>query len=108
MLPRIQRTPAEASLLQIVEAAAGRLPGDAAVSEAREAAGNILRAGLPTRRIEAWHYTDLRRLLTTVPDGVAAARSQPTAPVLPGSWVLSVLDGAAVAGLAPEGATAVP
>ena len=33
----------------------------------RDNAVEMLKAGLPTRRIEAWHYTDLRRLLTAVP-----------------------------------------
>lgn len=31
------------------------------------AADNLRQFGLPTRRVEAWHYTDLRRLLTQIP-----------------------------------------
>ncbi|MFK5977635.1 MAG: Fe-S cluster assembly protein SufD [Rhizobiaceae bacterium] len=31
------------------------------------AADNLRQYGLPTRRVEAWHYTDLRRLLKHVP-----------------------------------------
>ena len=33
----------------------------------RDDAIETMKAGLPTRRVEAWHYTDLRRLLTAVP-----------------------------------------
>ena len=39
----------------------GDLPGDAAAREAALAAAEAL--GLPTRRQEAWHYTDVTRLL---------------------------------------------
>ena len=37
------------------------LPGNAAVGHLRDAAfDHFKQAGLPTRRVEAWHYTDLR------------------------------------------------
>ena len=35
-----------------------------------------IKHGLPTRRIESWHYTDLRRLLNAVPDFDPAAVRQ--------------------------------
>ena len=54
--PRIL-TEAETSLLQAFEAA-DWLPGDAAVRSA--AAGSLRENGLPTRRVEAFHYTDMR------------------------------------------------
>lgn len=40
------------------------LPGDAALKERRKAAMSLFEAaGLPSRREEAWHYTDLRNLM---------------------------------------------
>ena len=41
------------------------MPGDGAVMIKRDAAVEQIKAGLPTRHVESWHYTDLRRLLTT-------------------------------------------
>ncbi len=34
-----------------------------------EASGILRERGLPTRRVEAWHYTDLRNLLKSIPTG---------------------------------------
>lgn len=51
------RTPAETALVQLAEAAG-------ADEDARRAAIEALRReGLPHRRVEAWHYTDLRGLM---------------------------------------------
>ena len=58
------RTPAEMALIDAFGERLTRLPGDAAVTVKRDNAVEMLKAGLPTRRVEAWHYTDLRRLLT--------------------------------------------
>jgi len=71
-----QRTPAEAALVDAFGERLSLLPGDGEVMLKRDAAIEALKAGLPTRRIESWHYTDLRRLLTAVPafDPAAAAR----------------------------------
>ena len=52
------------------------LPGDGAVMLKRDDAIEAIKHGLPTRRIESWHYTDLRRLLNAVPDFDPAARGQ--------------------------------
>ncbi|MGI3778944.1 MAG: Fe-S cluster assembly protein SufD [Janthinobacterium lividum] len=61
-----------------------RLPGDAA---ARDAAADLLRAkGLPTRALEAWHYTSLRPLADV-------AFHEPLTAVSPGA---DVLDGVAL------------
>ncbi len=61
--PRIL-TDAETSLIEAF--AAADLPGSDAVATARNAAIDALETlGLPTRRIEAFHYTDLRALLGT-------------------------------------------
>ena len=61
------RTPAETALIEAFGERLSQLPGDGAVMVKRDNAIEAIKAGLPTRRIEAWHYTDLRRLLTAVP-----------------------------------------
>ncbi len=89
-------TPAESALVQAFNEQAGRLPGDPAVIGRRDDAVEQLKKGLPTRRIESWHYTDLRRLLSAVPDFQPASGKDPElAPLLGGSNVLSLLDGRA-------------
>ncbi len=55
---------AETKLVDIYDKLASSLPGDDKVSAAREDAIAALKEfGLPTRRVEAWHYTDLRNLM---------------------------------------------
>lgn len=96
-------TAAETALVDAFGKRLSDLPGDSAVAVKRDDAVEALKAGLPTRRIEAWHYTDLRRLLTTVPgyDPTLAARAKPA--LLAGSTVLPVLNGAAGAGAKIDG-----
>ncbi len=79
MTPRATRTPAEQALADMLSAApvseAGRL-GELR----RAAAAAFVENGLPHRRVEEWHYTDLRALLRAVP-ARAAATSAPGAAV---------------------------
>ncbi|RFC66385.1 Fe-S cluster assembly protein SufD [Fulvimarina endophytica] len=51
------RTPAETRLLQLAEAQGEN------ENVRRPAIEALRREGLPTRRVEAWHYTDLRQLM---------------------------------------------
>ncbi len=96
-------TPAEDALIQAFAERAGALPGDAAVTAKREEAAELLKRGLPTRRMEAWHYTDLRRLLSKVPGFDASASAASVEPLLQGSAILPVLNGAAEKRETPEG-----
>ncbi|HEY1735399.1 MAG TPA: SufD family Fe-S cluster assembly protein, partial [Methylovirgula sp.] len=58
------RTAAETALLEAYSNVKPRLPGTAAVAKLRQAAFDLFsKAGLPHRRIETWHYTDLRNLM---------------------------------------------
>src|SRR5271168_5159950 len=58
------KTAAETALAEAYGAARVGLPGGAAVASLREAAFKaFVAAGLPHRRIESWHYTDLRALM---------------------------------------------
>jgi Fe-S cluster assembly protein SufD len=103
-----QRTPAETALIDAFGERLSLLPGDGAVMLKRDDAIEAIKAGLPTRRIESWHYTDLRRLLTSVPPHDDSAKAEAVQPLLEGSSVLAVLNG--VAGKAPgiDGVTVKP
>jgi len=100
-------TAAETALIDAFGERLSDLPGDAAVAVKRDDAVEVLKAGLPTRRVEAWHYTDLRRALPDDPghDSTLAARAKPA--LLAGSTVLPVLNGVSGAGAKIEGATVV-
>lgn len=96
-------TPAESALVEAFSERVSELPGDAAVTVMRDDAVEMLKGGLPTRRIEAWHYTDLRRLLTTVPAFEPSAQPDALRPLIDGSAVLRVANGMAGAAPALEG-----
>ena len=81
---RSLRTAAETALSEIFASVFAGLPGDSAVAERRRTAfDTFTTAGLPSRRVEDWKYTDLRALMRDAkpiagaPDGVmiAAARA---------------------------------
>lgn len=58
------RTPAEIFLADAFNASKGRLPGNTKVAKWRaDSFGVFSASGLPHRRVEAWHYTDLRALM---------------------------------------------
>lgn len=91
--PQIKLTEAENALLKAYALQVGDLPGNGDVLIARDRLiTDIKTKGLPTRRIEAWHYTDMRNLLRQVPansDGDVAAIE----PLISGSAVFSVENG---------------
>ncbi len=62
----VRRTPAEDALIERFGAVRAELPGSAEVAGWREAAfERFAEAGLPHRRVEAWKYTDLKRLMAS-------------------------------------------
>src|SRR5690606_8100290 len=75
----------------------------AVTARRREAIAALEARGLPNRKIEAWHYTDLRRLLTSVPAFDDGAKATTVAPLLEGSTVLPILNGKAGKAPAVEG-----
>lgn len=82
MAVALERTAAEAALIDAFAAAQARLPGGRAVQALRQSAFETFEAaGLPSRRVEAWHYTDLRAQLREVPPFFAAEDA--AAPVPP-------------------------
>src|SRR4051812_29186862 len=96
--PKPVRTPAETALIDAFGERLTLLPGDAAVAVKRDNAVEMLKAGLPTRRVEAWHYTDLRRLLTAAPAHETGNNAKPIEALIEGSTVLKVLNGVAAKG----------
>lgn len=77
------KTGAELALAETYAAAKAQLPGDGKVAALREAAFRQFDdTGLPSWRIEQWHYTDLRALMRDVrplpgaPDAAAKARAK--------------------------------
>jgi Fe-S cluster assembly protein SufD len=99
------RTPSETALIDGFAERTAALPGDRAVAVKRELAVETLKNGLPSRRVEAWHYTDLRRFLTSVPAFGAAGAARPVAATLEGSTVLTVLNGVAQGAHPVQGVT---
>ncbi len=91
--PQIKLTEAENALLMAYTEQVGDLPGNGDVLVARDRLiTDIKTKGLPTRRVEAWHYTDMRNLLRQVPantDGDVAAIE----PLISGSAVFSLENG---------------
>ena len=90
-----QLTPAETELVKAFGDRLSELPGDGAVAVKRDNAIEQVKAGLPTKRVESWHYTDLRRLLASVPAFDETAKAKPIAPLIEDSLVLALLNGAA-------------
>lgn len=88
-----QRTPAETALIEAFGERLGLLPGDGEVTVRRDNAIEAIKAGLPTRRVETWHYTDLRRLLSSVPAFEAQTALKALEPILKGSGLVTLVDG---------------
>lgn len=87
-------TPAEAALNAFYSAHIGDLPGDGAVLGKRDILfDDLKKAGLPTRRIEAWHYTDLKTLLRALPDTDVSAISKAVAPLVEAARVFELRQG---------------
>lgn len=101
--PQIKLTEAENALLMAYTEQVGDLPGNGDVLIARDRLiTDIKTRGLPTRRVEAWHYTDMRNLLRQVPantDGNVAAIE----PLVSGSSVFAIENGKVVRKAKAEG-----
>lgn len=80
--------PRTAAELTLIEQAEGRVSS----ATARSAIDALRTEGLPSRRVEAWHYTDLRALLGRQKTAGVAAASQPSylSPLLPNSVIVEL------------------
>ncbi|MFP3802571.1 hypothetical protein, partial [Paraburkholderia sp. SIMBA_027] len=75
-------TAAEAALIEAFNNQFGELPGDGAVTATRDRLlDDLKKSGLPTRRVEAWHYTDLKNLLRAIPAVAGDAASKSVKPL---------------------------
>ncbi len=106
--PAIRLTAAETALGEAYGKIMGDLPGDGAVATMRDGLSYALKTeGLPTRRREAWHYTDLKALIRTIPandDKVVT----PVAALLHGADVFSVVNGVSQSVPVVDGLTLTP
>ncbi|MEO9459152.1 MAG: Fe-S cluster assembly protein SufD [Lentilitoribacter sp.] len=103
---KIDKTAAEEALSEHFLNSLGSLPGSPNVVQGRDKMfAALLKDGLPTRRVEAWHYTDLRRLLNSVPAGQVDGHAAAEAGLVENAKVLSILNGqiADDFGTLPEG-----
>ncbi|PHP68060.1 Fe-S cluster assembly protein SufD [Zhengella mangrovi] len=90
-------TPAEQALIDGYGERFSRLAGNPDVVQARDLAFDRFRqSGLPTRRVEAWHYTDLRRLLSDVPAYNQEAMAEPVGELLEHSAIAIAANGQAL------------
>lgn len=97
-------TPAEAALVEAYTAQLGDLPGDGAVLGKRDILfDDLKKGGLPTRRIEAWHYTDLKTLLRTLPEVKASVGSKAISPLVEAARVFELRQGVSRDVSAPDG-----
>ncbi|MEA2759085.1 MAG: Fe-S cluster assembly protein SufD [Methylobacteriaceae bacterium] len=94
------RTPAEKALISLYTSEKDRLPGSEAVKALRSANfAEFERSGLPHRRIESWHYTDLRSQLREAAPLFAEGSSEfedsrrHVQPKIPEGYALVLLDG---------------
>ena len=91
-----RQTPAETALAEAFTTKFSALPGNGDVVAARDVLFDDLKtAGLPTRRVEAWHYTDLKTLLRGIPEDAPAPVIEKRAPLVSGGAVAYVLHGTA-------------
>ena len=88
-------TAGETALIVAYRAVLSDLTGNGDVMSARDRMiGDLKRFGLPTRRVESWHYTDLKSLLKTIPAS-NETKAKAAAALIAGSHVLSILNGVA-------------
>jgi Fe-S cluster assembly protein SufD len=97
------RTQAEKALISLYASEKDRLPGNKMVKALRsQAFAEFERSGLPHRRIESWHYTDLRSQLREAAPLFAPGSSEfedslrHVQPKIPEGYALVLLDGAFV------------
>lgn len=100
-------TVAEQALVDAFGRRIGDLPGNAALTDKRDSLLEALKdGGLPTRRIESWHYTDLRSLLKTVPQEGERGYAKALPALAAGAHVVPLVNGTfAATGRTPDGTT---
>ncbi|WP_343314358.1 Fe-S cluster assembly protein SufD [Brucella sp. BE17] len=104
-----QRTSAESALIDSFDERIGGLPGNGDIVIARDNALEALKEnGLPSRRIESWHYTDFRTLLKNVSPFDAAAGTQAIPSLLAGTPIVATSNGWSLDTKVAEGVSLTP
>ena len=99
-----RQTAAETALLDSYNAQIGELPGNGAVISARDRLVDDLKTnGLPTRRVEAWHYTDLKTLLRSSPASGPASSVRNPAPLVDAAALIKTRQGEADGNVSVDG-----
>ena len=103
------RTPAESALIDGFADRIGELSGNADVAVARDAALEALKEnGIPSRRVESWHYTDFRTLLKAVAPFDTSAGTQVLPALIAGSSIVAASNGVALDANAQQGVSLTP
>ncbi|MGU3576499.1 Fe-S cluster assembly protein SufD [Brucellaceae bacterium C25G] len=91
------KTPAESALIDMFGERIGVLSGTPDVFAARDNALEELKTnGLPSRRIESWHYTDLRTLFKNTAPFINSSDAKVRPVLVAGSSQLAVVNGVAL------------
>ncbi|MBO6716350.1 MAG: Fe-S cluster assembly protein SufD [Rhizobiaceae bacterium] len=98
-------TASETALVEVFSTRLSDLPGNEAVTLRRDTALEAIKRGLPTRKVEHWHYTDLRRLIGTVPAFDRTAKPEALPVLIGDSHRLTVSNGRAEKAENPDGVT---
>ena len=89
-------TAAETQLIEAYTSQIGNLPGDGAVILKRDGMFDALkRQGLPTRRVETFHYTDLKALMRAIPSSDTFQSAEAVQGLVAEASVLNILQGVA-------------
>ncbi|RNC95101.1 Fe-S cluster assembly protein SufD [Oceaniradius stylonematis] len=87
-------TAAETALVAQFGHRSSHLPGNADTVMARDQAVQAIKAHrLPTRKVEAWHYTDLRRLLNAMPEWRSDVAAGPADPLVDNAHRFVLING---------------
>ena len=96
-----EMTAAEQAIVDIFGQKLGDFPGNSDVMSTRDSiVEQFKRVGIPSRKREYWHYTDLRTLLKTIPAFTDEGDGLPRDPLLTKNSVFAIFNGKTLA--APE------
>lgn len=92
--PKREMTAAETAIVENFGIKLGDFPGNSSVMSMRDnVVEQFKRVGLPSRKREYWHYTDLRTLMKTVPNYSDEGDGQANEPLVAKDWVFSIFNG---------------
>ncbi|WP_295964845.1 Fe-S cluster assembly protein SufD [uncultured Bartonella sp.] len=89
-----EMTAAEQAIVDIFGQKLGDFPGNSEVMSTRDSVvEQFKRVGIPSRKREYWHYTDLRTLLKTIPNFSDEGDGLSRDPLLPKDSVFAIFNG---------------